>query len=688
MEWPWALTLLGTPTLHAADGRQWRPERKTAILLAYLALEGSATRARLAELLWPDTPPHGARNNLVHLLRRLSRLCGADLVHGHAALTLDGGVRVDARALLEPPGAPADIPAGTLLAGVDVDDLPEIEEWVAAWREDLDGRRRERLVHAAQAAEDAGEWTHALRHAGQLLDLDPASEDALRRVMRLHAHAGDRPAALAAYARGRELLARELGSDPEPQTRDLARRIEADGALPGVRRAATLPLGVLRPPVLVGRAAAWAQLEAAWAAGHTIYVTGDAGAGKTRLAQDFVASRGRALFLPGRAGAQDVPFAAAAHNARARLAAAPDVTLPEWARRELSRLLPELATGEPPPPIDSEAARLKYYLAHLELVRLTAPGFAAVITDDVQYYDPATVELGAFFLTQSPAPGEPGEVPRHVITYRRGSLPAHTQARIDALVEAGVAARVELGGLDVQGTRDLLHTLDVPGDDPDLPAALHRVTGGNPQFLLEALRHMFRSGDFRVDERLHRPEGVRPLVEERLAGLSGVALQVARGAAVLGDHFTLELLAEVLGLGVLNLAGAWEELETAQVTVGERFSHDVVREAVLAGLPDTVRTLLHRAAARTLERHGEHPGRVARHWQAAGDHAQAAAWLMRAGAAAEADLRPSEAAAAYAAAVGAYAAQGDDAGADAARRAGAAVGGDGGPRPTPRPPAG
>ncbi len=39
------------------------------------------------------------------------------------------------------------------------------------------------------------------------------------------------------------------------------------------------------------------------------------------------------------------------------------------------------------------------------------------------------------------------------------------------------------------------------------------------------------------------------LVGERLAGLSGTAIQVARGAAVLGNHFTLELLGEVLGLG-------------------------------------------------------------------------------------------------------------------------------------------
>ncbi|THF87827.1 hypothetical protein E7T09_00885 [Deinococcus sp. KSM4-11] len=671
-ELPWALTLLGPPALRAPDGRTWRPERKTLLLLAYVALEGPTPRATLAALLWPDTPGGARRNNLVHLLRRAARRCGVAVIDGQEVLALHG-LRVDARALLEPSSTDAGVPAGTLLDGVDVDDLPEVEEWLEAWREELDARRRARLAHAAQAAEDGGEWTAALRMAGQLLDLDPVSEDALRRVMRLYALAGDRPAALAAFARGREILARELGTRPDAPTLELAGQIERGEALAGARPAAALPLGVLRPPVLVGRADAWAQLEAAWSAGQTIYVTGDAGVGKTRLAQEFVASRGRALFLPGHAGAQDVPFAAAAHNARARLAATPDAALPDWARRELSRVLPELWSGAPPSPIDSEAARLHYYLAHLELVRLTAPGFAAVITDDVQYYDAATVELGAFFLTQSRAPGEPGEVPRHVITYRSGTLSAHTQARIDALVDAGVAARVELDGLDVDATRELLATLDVPAGDPALAAALHEVTGGNPQFVLEALRHMFRSGEFRVDDHLSRPEGVFPLVEKRLAGLSGAALQVARGAAVLGDQFTLELLGELLGLGLPDLAGAWEELEAAQVVVGERFSHDLVREAVLAGLPDTVRTVLHRAAARTLARYGGHPGRVARHWQAAGDASQTAVWWMRAGEAAGASLRPGEAVAAFEAAATAYASIGDEPGREAARRAALAL---------------
>ncbi|MFB9991292.1 AAA family ATPase [Deinococcus oregonensis] len=445
--------------------------------------------------------------------------------------------------------------------------------------------------------------------------------------------------------RGRDTLKRELGTLPEAQTQSLARLIDQGEPLPGQSAAAprTLPLAVRRPPVLIGRAQAWARMEAAWAAGQTIYVTGDAGVGKTRLAQDFVASKGQALYLPGHAGSQDVPFAAAAHNARARLAASPQTELPEWVPRELSRVLPEFSSDGPAAPIDSEAARLNYFLAHLEVVRLTGRGFAAVISDDVQSYDPATVELGAFFLTQNYPLGESGDVPRHIITYRLGASPALTGARIDALVAAGIAAGIELKPLDRAGVTALLHDLGVPAQSATLPHDPHILMGGNPQLLLEALRHMFQTGEFQIDETLRGQAGsVVALVAERLAYLSPGALQAARGAAVLQDGFSLE----VLGLSLLDLAAAWEELEEAQVVSGEQLTSDLVRGAVLSGISPGVRTLLHRAGARVLAHHPVHPSRVARHW-------------LEAGKVAGQTLRPAEAAEFYAQAEQSSAAVGD-----------------------------
>jgi len=99
---------------------------------------------------------------------------------------------------------------------------------------------------------------------------------------------------------------------------------------------------------------------------------------------------------------------------------------------------------------------------------------------------------------------------------------------------------------------------------------------------------------------------------------------------VLGSDFGFETVCEVVGQPPFVLAPAWQELAAAQFVNGERFSHDLLHEALLAGLPEAVARWLHRAAAVVRERQRADPARIARHWQAAGDAAAAAPWLLRA----------------------------------------------------------
>ena len=236
-----------------------------------------------------------------------------------------------------------------------------------------------------------------------------------------------------------------------------------------------------------------------------------------------------------------------------------------------------------------------------------------------------------------------------------------------------ILPHTELEPLDGGGVAALLGSLGIEGAE-ELPQELHHLTGGNPQFVLEVLRHMYHTGEFRVDDALRgRPAGAASLIAQRLGHLTSEALQAARGAAVLGDSLTLERLSEVLGIGLLDIADAWEELEAAHIVLGERFSHDLVREALLDGLPSAVLALLHRASARVLARHAVHPSRVARHWQEAGDFRQAVPWMMRAGEVAVQTSRYAEAADFYALAAELYGALDDLEGEKAARDAYAAA---------------
>ncbi|MFB9991294.1 hypothetical protein ACFFLM_04780 [Deinococcus oregonensis] len=126
----WELPVFGTPRLAAPDGREWRPERKRLGLLTYLALEGATSRSRLAALLWPETPGSGARNNLVHLLRRLRAQSGEELVTGQDVLMLVADLCLPELRSPDLSKGTADFPDSPGLAGdVAEDELPPENFW-------------------------------------------------------------------------------------------------------------------------------------------------------------------------------------------------------------------------------------------------------------------------------------------------------------------------------------------------------------------------------------------------------------------------------------------------------------------------------------------------------------------------------------------------------------------------------
>lgn len=625
---PWRAALLGRAQL-LGPGPALDLERKAAALLAYLALEGPTSRARLAGLLWPDTREAAARNNLVQLLRKMRVTTGQEPVTGADVLSLGPDFQVDAleaRALITQ-GRPAEFAAviPALLSGLTYDDCPDLDDWLTAER----ARWTEWHVAALRATsadlERSGDLDGALAWAQRLSDADTVSEEAWRRVMRLQYLRGDRPAALRAYHRCVEMLAREFGSEPLPETAALAREIErgAVAALP--RPVTTPPLATLRPPRLLGREAAWAQLEAAWARGQWLIISGEPGVGKTRLALDFAASRGAFVVCPGRPGDAAQPLATTARALRSVLHVT-DAPGEPWVRRELARVLPDLAPDDPLPPMTAEADALRFRQAQRALYHTLPPAVKTVIADDWQAFDPGS-QLDLEFVFSSAAPlGEPGGLPGLILTYRRGELSERALATLRGLEEQGAAAHVHLEPLRDDDGPDLLDDLEVPRD-PTLRGALWRHAGGNPLFLLETVRLLHKTGDWQGGAQgdLPLPDKVRALIGRRLENLSPRALQAARAAAALQRDYDLELVAEVLGTPLVDVASAWEELETAQVAAGERLTHDLILESVDEGTPASVRALLHRSAARALARTGAAAARVGRHWQEGGRPADAAA---------------------------------------------------------------
>src|SRR5712692_8842292 len=339
------LAVLGPPEVFHDGSRLTFALRKAQALLLYLAVEGGLhPRSKLAAFLWPDSEPPAARTGLrtaIVLLRSL--LADADAtpsphshllsehdllgLNPHAPLELDldavqhayQALRLSAVPSLEQRAAlvaqfqhALALVRGPFLDGFWLREETGFDAWVQQQQHQWQIRLQLLFDRLSSWQEAAGELEQVRATLTRWLGLDPLSEEASRRLMRVHLALGDASAALQVYATCRARLAEELQVKPSPETVALAERIRAiaaarDGSAPARRVMASVesqPPGELVAP-LIGRAAAFSQLVASFqqvrgGQAQGVLVVGEAGIGKTRLAREFVAwarAQGAALSL-------------------------------------------------------------------------------------------------------------------------------------------------------------------------------------------------------------------------------------------------------------------------------------------------------------------------------------------------------------------------------------------------------
>jgi DNA-binding SARP family transcriptional activator len=599
------LRLRGAPEVVSADGRSTELGAPDALMLAWLALEGPTPRERIAALLWPDSATEAARNALRQRLFRLRRQCGDDLVSGSALLALADGVDHD---LAE---------GGALLGTLQAPETPELNAWLAARRASRRAAARQHIEARIETLEGEGNTQAALPLALALLDEDPLSEDAHRRVMRLHYLRGDRAAALQAFDRCEQVLKHEVGTRPSATTLALLQTIES-GAAPAAAPAwrAAVPASVLRPPRLIGRDDELAALRRGWRAGSVVLVTGEAGMGKSRLLQALGQESGGVVVSAGRPGDTLVPYGSFARLLREVAARAPEA-LDDAARERLAALLPGLA---PEGKAVAPGRRPALIGPVRDFLHSARGSFDGLVFDDVHFADDASIELLQALLA---APREDNPL-RWCLGLRPPPPGSRLQDLVDALAAAAPLTQVPMLPLDVAQVAELVNSLALDGvSGDDIAPALRQRSGGNPLFALETLKLAWAEGAFARGAELPRPQSLAQLIGQQLARLSAPALMLARVAAVAGTDFGLPLAEQVLRSSALQLADAWHELETQQVMIGTDFAHDLVFEAVLSGVPAVIARHLHGEIAGLLESSGGEPARVAAHWEAAGQRQRA-----------------------------------------------------------------
>jgi len=230
------LQLLGALGLTGDDGREIRPvlaQPKRFALLAYLALaepRGFRRRDTLLPLFWPDTAGEPARASLRRSLHFLRSHLGDGVIVTRGEEEVDVAADhlvCDVRTFEEHLAAHREAEAlalyhGDLLAGFFVADAaPELDEWIERARR----RYREAAFAAAERLADredaAGSASTARFWSERALDLQPLSEAALLRMLRVLDRAGERVEALRRYDDFARRLMSELGVEPGPELRGI-----------------------------------------------------------------------------------------------------------------------------------------------------------------------------------------------------------------------------------------------------------------------------------------------------------------------------------------------------------------------------------------------------------------------------------------------------------------------------------
>jgi len=648
------LQLQGQPLVTSDEGSSIALSAREAALLAWLHLEGPTPRARIAGLLWPAGSETQARANLRQLLARLRRGIGELIAEAEGVLALAV--------------APAPQPAAELLAGMDFDDLPEFAQWLNRRRVEETRRQQRDSLARGHASLDRGDLDAALAAADAVLAAQPESEEGWRLRMQALYQRGDRAAAIAAWDACKDTLRIAFGVAPAAATNQLGRLILASDEAPPVLGdgPVPLPLALRRPPQLVGREALLAELARCLALGRSAVVVGPGGIGKSRVLQ--LAASGmeptlRVQARPGDAVLTGGLLTQVLETALDRF----QPRLDDAMRRDLARVLPEGGAGSDGFVRSDLEHRRVMTAVWRALSACQANGLRLLVVDDLQYADDASMVVLHFVVGRWLASADEARAPalQLLLSARPQELTPAGRSLVDAVIGHANGQGFEIAPLDAAQLQELLARLPLPPDivgdwGPDgrraLAAALHGAVGGNPAFVLEALRHLFleRFEGWRPGLALPVPATLRESVRRRVQRLPDEALQLAQLAAVAQGDFDPTLAASAFGRTPLAMAPLFAALESAQVFHGAGFSHDLVAEAVQGLLPGALRAPLHRLVAEHLGRHGGAEARVAHHLIAAGETRAAAPWLLKVAGAARGRWRMAEAAEAYEAAAAGF----------------------------------
>jgi len=364
--------------------------------------------------------------------------------------------------------------------------------------------------------------------------------------------------------------------------------------------------------------------------GSVVMLAGGPGVGKTRLAMEMAeyASRVGFRYLVGHCYERDEPFPFLPFVEIIEGSLAEAASLDDFRRRigdnapELAQIVPSLRRVFPniPEPPDLPPAQKRRHLFQSvsdKLGRAAQTRSQLYILEDLQWADESTLALLIHLANRV------AQLPVVIIgTYRSGyseNNPALVRT-LEELIRMGIRP-LKLGGLSKDATAQMLHGLSQRQDVPEsLVSLIFEESQGYPFFVEEVYRHLIEegkvfdaAGQFRADveiDEIDVPENVRLIIGRRLERLDENEKRALTAAAVIGRSFSFKLLTAICEIEVDELFTIVEKAQQMGIIVASSegparpfvFTHELVRQTLLAGISAPRRQHLHAGVADAIAR--------------------------------------------------------------------------------------
>lgn len=646
------------PRLITTNGEPWRfvaPPRTMPLLGYLVTAPGVVSREQVAAALWPDLDDEEARANLRRHLHRLQQALPRSATpwvsSGPDGLRWTGTASVDV-VDFERAHAAGDCARAIECYGGDFLD-GYYDDWIIAQRERLANLYLSDLNGLLAEARSKRDHAAAIAVAQRILQIDEWREDAMRALMAVRYETGDRAGALGTFERFARKLADEMRVEPMPETLALRDAILRNGPVSiAADDRAALGTAVSDAVPLVGRAGELARLRSLWDSvsrrgGGVAFVSGEAGIGKTRLVHEFaleVERQGGRVLVGSTAQQEAAPYEAFAEALRAAAVYFEQAQIDPLWLRVLADIVPEFQSDR------SQAVSIEAIGGNQERTRLFEAMRRALAA--LGKTRPFLMVLEDLHWAGSESADALQYIARHftgicgvvLATYRDDEYPhcAYLERVRRALERERRAIHVQPARLSTQSIEKLLQHLPNmnDGDRSQLARSLHRVSDGNPLFVLQLLRDFAETG--RMEATAQPPGGMAATIASRVARLPENSRLLAEHAAVAGRTFSVDLLRDATGWSEDEVLAALSELidrhfmrACSQGSLYHYgFAHNLLQLAIYEQIPARVRERLHHRMAAICERgEAENPalcGESAQHWDRAGEAVRAACAYVRA----------------------------------------------------------